>query len=120
MWHILELSGEEIDADAALAALQAQYDARKKTLSDAKLRQKEAIQEKLRLRRQEKDAVEFESHAAASMVLLAEKRIQAKRAQEDQTKSKQKSLVRNQLILLDYLIRTWFLFYNLINRWKKG
>jgi len=51
------------------------------------------MRERLKQKRQRKEEDEFEAHAAAGMVLLAEERLKAKQGRDEKQASKQKSLV---------------------------
>nr|CAB3228489.1 trichohyalin-like [Phallusia mammillata] len=89
--------GEDIDTDAEFSKLEKQYEARKALLSSDMEKQKAKIREKLMERRQRKDESEFEAHAAAGMVLLADERMKSRDARSKEQATKQRSLMEERL-----------------------
>ncbi|XP_076812765.1 uncharacterized protein LOC143459471 isoform X1 [Clavelina lepadiformis] len=91
------VTGEPVDADAALAQLEKQFAAKKAVLTSDMDRQREQIREKLREKRQRKAASEYEAHAAVGMLMLAERRLKARETRSKNEASKQKNLMQERL-----------------------
>nr|XP_018667550.1 trichohyalin isoform X2 [Ciona intestinalis] len=92
-----KIEGEEIDADAALAQLDKEFKLQKEALNSDLERQREKMRERLKQIRQRRDETEFEAHAAAGMVLLAEQRIKAREKRATDESSRQQNLMQQRL-----------------------
>lgn len=58
-------------------------------------RQKKRAKERLLAKKRQRDEMEYEAHAAAAMVVLAERRLEMEKNRSSTEKSRQKSIVRS-------------------------
>ncbi|XP_013408861.1 trichohyalin [Lingula anatina] len=82
-------AGEEVDADAILKELEAQYAAKRKAMNEALDRQREMYLKKLEARREAKENQEYEADAALAMLEVAQRQDSLIKEKQDQERDRQ-------------------------------